>query len=167
MFDVTVFGDYWLGMTVERPNTIAGLQAKRAELIKLRARLHSEVKKITCDIDHLDATIRLFDPEADLERVRLNTYATKHRAFKGHMQGFVLGMIRKSGGELSSRQITQAWIEDRGLRPDEATFQILRKRVGACLTKNTATGVLESRPAEGENGAIKLYRLARTPIGSE
>lgn len=141
---------------MERPNTIAGLQAKRTELINLRARLHAEVKKITCDIDHLDATIRLFDPEADLERVRLNTYATKHRAFKGHMQRFVLDRLRTSAGPLTSRQITDAWIEDRGLRPDESTFQILRKRVGACLVKLTANGVTMAEPTDG---GIKLYRL--------
>lgn len=151
-------------MTIERPNTVAGLQAKRAELIKLRERLAANIKKVTCDIDHLDATIRLFDPEADLERVRLNHYATKHRAFKGHMQRFVLDMLRKSESELTSRMITTAWIEERGLRPDEATFQILRKRVGACLTKLTANGVTQSRPLDG---GLKLYSLAGRPQNSD
>ncbi len=150
-------------MTVERPNTVAGLQAKRAELVKLRDHLIANAKKVTCDIDHLDATIRLFDPDADQQRIRLNHYATKHRAFKGHMQRFVLDMLRTSGGELSSRNITDAWIKERGLHPDEATFQILRKRVGACLTKHTTKGILVARPAEGSTGAIKLYRLAGTP----
>ena len=33
----------------ERPSTVAGLQAKRAELVKVRDQLKAEARKITCD----------------------------------------------------------------------------------------------------------------------
>jgi hypothetical protein len=47
---------------MERPNTIAGLQAKRKQLVKLRKDLERDARKVTCDLDHIDACIRLFDP---------------------------------------------------------------------------------------------------------
>lgn len=50
---------------LERPNTVAGLVAKHKELCDLRERYRHEIKKLTVDIDHLDACIRLFDPAAD------------------------------------------------------------------------------------------------------
>ena len=50
---------------LERPDTIAGLQAKRKQLVKLRTALEADVRKVTCDQDHIDACIRLFDPTAD------------------------------------------------------------------------------------------------------
>lgn len=145
-------------MTQERPNTISGLQAKRAELAKLHKNLIAEAKKVLCDIDHLDACIRLFDPDADLERVRLNRYATKHRAPKGHLKRLVLSTLREAAAPLSSRTITEAWIEDRGLQPDEATFVILRKRVGACLQTAKGQGMIEDAGTDGE---YKLWRLKR------
>ena len=150
-------------MTYERPNTVSGLQAKRSELVKLHKQLLAEAKKVLCDIDHIDATIRLFDPEADLERVRRNRYATKHRAQKGYLKRFVLDQLREATEPLTSRDITQAWIEDRGLKPDEATFVILRKRVGACLKTCEKQGLCEGAGQstdDGPTGPLKLWRVS-------
>jgi hypothetical protein len=47
----------------ERLNTVAGLIAKGDELHRIRKSLETEVHKLTCDLDHLDAAIALFDPE--------------------------------------------------------------------------------------------------------
>jgi len=110
-----------------------------------------------CDIDHIDATIRLFDPNADIERIRLNRYATKHRAPKGHMKRFVLSTFREATAPLTSRSITALWIEDRGLKPDESTRAILTKRVGACLNGMKNSGVIEHC---GYDENLKLWRLA-------
>ena len=144
---------------MERPNTISGLQSKRKELLKLHGRLVSEAKKVLCDIDHLDATIRLFDPDADIERIRLNRYATKHRAPKGQMKRFILSCFREASDALTSATITSMWIEDRALRPDDSTRVILRKRVGASINKMKNEGVIECC---GHDGTSKLWRLAAT-----
>ena len=143
---------------MERPNTISGLQAKRTELVTLRKQLMREAKKVLCDIDHIDATIRLFDPDADIERIRLNRYATKHRAPKGHMKRFVLGQFREATKPISSKDITEAWIKDRGLSPDESTFVILRKRIGASIVQAKNDGVIEE---VGNDGTLKLWVLKR------
>jgi hypothetical protein len=45
---------------MEAPNTVSGLVRKKAELEKVRDGLEVDLKAITADIDHLDATIRLF-----------------------------------------------------------------------------------------------------------
>lgn len=132
----------------ERPNTVAGLVAKRAELVKLRTDLEREMRKVTCDIDHLDACIRLFDPAADVRSVK--RYATKHRAKKGTLRRFVLAFLRDATEPVTSRQITEAWIAERGLRADDATFVILRKRTGACLTALKASGEVQEVALPGE-----------------
>ncbi len=144
--------------TYERPNTISGLQAKRTDLVKLRKELMREAKKVLCDIDHIDACIRLFDPKADAAQYRLNRYATKHRAQKGHMKRFVLTQFRTATTPITSRQVTEAWIKDRGLKPDEDTFVILRKRVGACIVTAKNNGLIESTGSDGE---YKLWQLKR------
>jgi len=142
---------------MDRPNTISGLQAKRKELAKLLKLLDQEYKKVVCDIDHIDACIRLFDPEADLQRVRLNRYATKHRAKKGQHQRFVLDCLREATEPLTSKEISLAWIKDRGLKPDESTRVILTKRSGATINALKHKGVVES---PGYRDGYKTWKLA-------
>jgi len=47
--------------------------------VKLRAALEVNVRKVTCDLNDIDATIRLFDPSADTAAA-IKRCATKHRA---------------------------------------------------------------------------------------
>jgi hypothetical protein len=54
---------------------------KREQLVKLRDQLEADLRAVTCDIDHLEAAIRLFDPETTPDAVR--RYTTRHRAKKG------------------------------------------------------------------------------------
>lgn len=144
----------------ERPNTVAGLVAKHKELSDLRERFKAEIKKLTVDIDHLDAAIRLFDPQADTYAIK--EYVTKHRAQKGSVKRFVLGQFREATGPLTSRQITEAWAADRGLAADEATYAILRKRIGACIKGCVNQGLIEDvgwTKDHDENGPYKLWKL--------
>jgi hypothetical protein len=144
-------------MQTERPNTVSGLIAKRAELIKLQSQLEAEVHKITCDLDHLDAAIALFDP-ANTPRA-VARYAVKHRAKKGALKRFVLGFLRDASGPVTSKDITTAWIAARGLRADDATYVILRKRIGACLIALRAAGLVADIPQSGEYKGWRLVAL--------
>lgn len=145
----------------ERPNTVAGLVAKHAELSDLRERYKAEIKKLTVDIDHLDAAIRLFDPKADTYAIK--EYVTKHRAEKGSVKRFVLDAFREADAPLTSRIITEMWAADRGLAADEATYAILRKRVGACMKGCANQGLIECvglTEDHDANGPYKLWVLA-------
>tara|TARA_R110000868_G_scaffold192394_5_gene436854 strand:- start:3780 stop:4208 length:429 start_codon:yes stop_codon:yes gene_type:complete len=140
----------------ERPNTVAGLLSKRDQLLALRKQLDAEARKVTCDIDHLDACIALFDPANTPQAVQ--RYTTKHRAQKGHVKRFVLTFLKDAQGPVTSRDITNAWIAERGLRADEATHIIIRKRIGACLNVLKAQGVVTGTIVGGD------YK-AWTPVG--
>jgi len=149
-------------MTYERPNTVAGLTAKHAELTALREEYRAAIKKLTVDIDHLDAAIRLFDKNADLARV--NGYAIKHKARKGSVQRFVLKCLREASGPLTSRDITEMWAADRGLQADEATLTTLRKRIGACITTLLHKGLVRDcgwTEDHGESGPYKRWEFKR------
>ena len=118
-------------MKTERPNTVAGLIAKRDELAKYRAQLEADIKAVTVDIDHLEAAIRVFDPE-DTPEAR-KRYAALHRAPKGQSTRFVLRCLREASGPLTSRQLADMWCQDRGLTAKDSTVSMLRKRLGATL----------------------------------
>lgn len=146
----------------ERPNTVAGLVAKHKELCELRERYRHEIKKLTVDIDHLDACIRLFDPKADSYAIR--EYVTKHRAEKGSVKRFVLSTLREAVAPMTSRQITELWVQDRGLQADEATLTTIRKRIGACIKVCVNQGLIEcdgQSTNHDANGPYKLWKLKK------
>ena len=132
-------------MQIERPNTVSGLVAKRDELVKLRDRLEADIRAITCDIDHLEAAIRIFDPEDSPEARR--RYAALHRAPKGQSTRFVLRKLKD--GPLTSRALADLWCQDRGLQAKEATVSMLRKRIGATLK------VLENKGLVSQAGHVE------------
>lgn len=118
-------------MTRERPHTLAGLIAKRDELVKYRERLENDIRALTVDIDHLEAAIRIFDPEnTPAARKR---YAALHRAPRGQSMRFVLGKLREATEPLTSRGLADTWCKDRGLVAKDSTVSMLRKRIGATL----------------------------------
>ncbi len=146
----------------DRPNTVAGLVAKHKELSNLRERYRAEIKKLTIDIDHLDAAIRLFDPSADTSPIK--AYVTKHRAQKGTVKRFVLNSLREATTPLTSRQITEMWAADRGLDADEATLVTLRKRIGAAIKTCVGQRLIEDCGWTTEhdgNGPYKRWALKR------
>jgi hypothetical protein len=145
----------------DRPNTVAGLVAKHNELTGLREKYRAEIKKLTIDIDHLDAAIRLFDPNADTYAIK--EYVTKHRAEKGTVKRFILKALRTSARPLTSRDLCEMWAADRGLDADEATLVILRKRIGACIKSCVNQGLVEcvgETMDHGEYGPYKLWQIA-------
>lgn len=146
----------------ERPNTVSGLVAKHKELCDLRQRYRDEIKKLTVDIDHLDACIRLFDPRADSTAIK--AYVTKHRAQKGTVKRFVLNFMREASTATTSREITELWVRDRGLQADEATLTTIRKRIGACIQTCVTQGLVEcvgQTTNHDTNGPYKLWKLKR------
>jgi hypothetical protein len=84
----------------ERPNTVSGLVAKHKQLCILRERYRAEIKKLTIDIDHIDACIQLFDVNADANRIK--EYVTQHRAQKGSVKRFILSTLGATAAALIS-----------------------------------------------------------------
>lgn len=134
-------------VTYNRPNTVAGLVEKRRELAALLKLVRAEEKKIVCDLDHIDAAIRLFDPTADTDRIV--RHPTKHRAKKGEVVRLAVRMLKDADHPLTALDIVHAQVKARGLKADDATLVIMRKRVGACLTKLKQDGVVRVVPLPG------------------
>ena len=148
----------------DRPNTVSGLAAKHAELVKLRDADRAEIKKLTVDIDHLDAAIRLFDPQADYQRHKLRAHVVRHRAQKGQVKRFVLDALREADRPMTSREIAAAWCAERGLAADAETTNTIRKRITACIKTCEQQGVVAfagMTTDHGEFGPHKLWTVAR------
>jgi len=147
----------------ERPNTVSGLMAKYEELKQLRETYKKEIKKLTVDIDHLEASIRLFEPDALVRK--LSKHAVQHRAQKGAVKRFVLNSLRESDTPLTSRQIAEAWLLDRGLVADDQTITTIRKRIGACIKTCVNQGLIEFDSITTDHDGYGPYKLWRIKKG--
>jgi hypothetical protein len=135
----------------ERPNTVAGLVAKKAELEKVRDSLESDLRAVVADLDHLDAAIRLFGQTQARGR-----YMRQYRAKKGSVRRFILTALREATGPITSRDLTERWCAERGLKTDDATWAILRNRLGASLTslKNQGLALGAGTMPDGYKGWV-------------
>lgn len=140
---------------MERPLTIAGLQAKRKELANLHSRLSDEAQQLLKDIENIDSCIRLFDPEIQLKRLCIARYDTV-RAPKGQMRRFILTQLREATESLTSRDIIEAWSRVYGPVETPAKHRYLVKRISATIQSIKSTGVLE---CAGTESGCKLWRL--------
>lgn len=147
----------------ERPNTVSGLLAKHKDLCLLREKYREEVKKITLDLYHLEATIRMFDPGAHDADIKQNV--ARRRAAKGSIKRFLLNTLREAPEPMTSRQIAELWVEECGLEADEPTINLMRKRVSSCIKTSVKQGLLEDVGQTTEHDAYGPYKLWRIALG--
>lgn len=81
----------------DRPNVLSGLMAKRKEIAGLVEGPQDRFRKALINLNHIDQTILLFDPEADLAEVKAKPLPPRHVAFKGQVTRSILHMLRTTG----------------------------------------------------------------------
>jgi len=99
----------------------------------------------------LDAAIRLFGQTQARGR-----YMRQHRARKGSVQRFILSALREASGPITARDLTKRWCAEPGLKTDDATWAILRNRIGACMPalKNDGLALGAGTMPDGYKGWI-------------
>jgi hypothetical protein len=102
---------------VERPNTVAGLIEKRREIAGQIGHYQRLLNELVIDLDHVDHTIGLFDPDCDVTLAQPRQFPPRHGAFKGEMQRFVLGALRAATASLTSLEIAIEVVKGPGPRP--------------------------------------------------
>lgn len=146
---------------IDRPNVLSGLLTKRAEIAGLVEGLQDRLREALISLDHIDQTILLFDPEADLAEVKAKPLPPRHVAFKGQVTRSILQMLRATGDSLDSKAITLRLMAERELNTADAKLlKTIQKRVGAALRNMRDRGLVTS--VEGNAGLLH-WRLAQRP----
>jgi hypothetical protein len=79
-------------------HVISGLVAKRADLSGLVAHHRQEVARLQADLQHLDATIKLFEPDFNLKSIKSKQVRQRSQYFeRGEGQRLVLESLRLIG----------------------------------------------------------------------
>lgn len=141
------------------PHVVTGLIAKRRELAGQIEHTQAALRQLIIDLDNLDATLRLFVPDIDLEEIKPKPLPPRHAAFQGEVVRLVLGTLRDASRPMTTQELTMHVMADRGLNTaDKRLLKLMGKRVGACLRHHRLKGLICS--AENRRGLLE-WEVAR------
>ena len=142
--------------------TVYGLIRKRSELAGLIEHHQDQLRQLAIDLEHLDATLRLFCPDIDLSTIKAKKLPPAHAANHGQLARFILEALRDAPKGLTSVQLANAFIAERRIHaPDKAAVSLIRKRTSYCLRYQRERGVLRSEPGPG---GLLVWRITAERI---
>lgn len=126
--------------------TVQGLIRKRAEMAGQVQAKQAELGALIAGLQHIDAAIRIFKPEIKLEDLPEKVAPSAFTAFRGEFQRFLLDQLRRSNHPLSTFDLAERVMEQRGLDPkDKIALSLIRKRTGYALAKLRKQSKVTSR----------------------
>jgi hypothetical protein len=93
--------------TKARPHVVTGLIAKRAEIEGEIENMQARLKEKVIELDHIEASIRIFAPEIDMEAIGARKILPQHHAFRGEVSRIVLEDLRETTVPLSTTDLTE------------------------------------------------------------
>ncbi len=83
-------------------HVLSALIVKRAELAGKIEATQLELRQLVIDIDNVDATIRIFQPDIDLEEIRPKPLPARNTAFRGEVTRIILNTLCQSAEPMSA-----------------------------------------------------------------
>ncbi len=140
-------------------HVLSALKAKRAELAGMIDGLQDQLRERMIEIDHVDCTLRIFDPDIDLDEIKPKPLPPRHHAFKGQVTRAILAMLRAEGA-MDAKAITIRLMAERELNlADKTLAKAMHKRIGAALRNCRDRGLVTS--TEPTKCGLLLWAIAR------
>lgn len=143
-------------------HVVSALVAKRAELTGQIEHFQSQIRQISMDVDHLDATLQLFDPDYDLLSIKPKGIRSSNPWFvKGEISRLALDALRTSSAPLSTCDITDALIARKSIiiEGTKERDRLTKSLLGA-LQMMRKRGVVEiAGRIKGPGGGPMLWQL--------
>lgn len=140
-------------------HVISGLTAKRSEVAGHILKYEQQIAALRCDLAHLDATIKLFDPEFNLRGIRAKKIRTRNRFFEnGECHRLMLEALRDCGGRASTGQLAATLVVRKGL--GEEHLNGVHHTLDGALRRAAASGAVVA-VGKGEHG--NLWQLPGLP----
>ena len=125
---------------------ISGLIAKRAELSGLITDLEERTHQARADMAHIDATLKLFDPDSVPENIRPKAPAAARSGFfaNGEISRRCREAVRRADGkQISAEEIVRWTMAEKGLDPEDAKLRYnMNKRFLGALHRLQMSGAI-------------------------
>jgi hypothetical protein len=140
--------------------TLAALTRKRAELMGQIETAQVHMRRLVMSLDHVDATIRLFDPDIDLGQVAPRKVPPPFHAMHGELSRIILDTLREAHAPLATRALTEVVMRGRGLDVhDPQLIRLMGRRMIASLAHWRRKRVVRSMPGPGQQLLWELVGL--------
>lgn len=139
-----------------RLHVVSGLVWQRRELTgELFAHL-AQADALATSIDALDRTLRLFDPDIQLDAIpALQSRPKPDWALRGEVVRVVMDVLRRASGPVSTADLAEQVHRQRGLEGDVTKLHL--KRLRKCLDRQKARGTVQAVHVNGS----RLWSLVR------
>lgn len=145
---------------VTRPLAVRSLIKKRAEIAGRIHALQAESARLVAALDHLDQSIRLFDPDIDFDDMPVKALPPPNAAFRGEFQRSLLEMLRGTQRWQTTDELTVKVMVQRRMNELDKVLRVMtRKRVGHSLSGLREKGLVASRKAG--KGALLTWKITR------
>jgi hypothetical protein len=133
-------------------HVVSALKEKRIQVASQIESLQGQLRQATIDLDHVEASLRLFDPDVDLAALSPRKVAPVLYDHKGDTGRVILDTLRESMRPLSTAQVCEAVMKARNLDTnDKALCRLMMKRTVANLKHWQAKrGLIRSMPGVGQ-----------------
>ena len=130
---------------------LGGLVAKRGELAGHVEQFRREEQRLAQELTHLDATIRLFDPDDDVGAVESKGPRHRQQWFaSGECQRLVLEALRDALEPLSARAVMQLVAARKAVPEHPEVRAGVQKTVQAVLRRLAAKGAARVVALDGQ-----------------
>ena len=138
-------------------HVVSALKAKRAEIAGRIEHAQGTLRQLVIDLDHVDATLRLYVPDIDLETIKPHPMPPRHSAFRGELTRIIFDAMRAAPGPVTSHDLARTVMAGRGLSPDDlGMFRVMVKRVGAAMRNHRVRGLVTGERIDGTMFAWRL-----------
>lgn len=139
---------------------LKGLVTKRAELAGEIERTQEDLQRMIRDLENLDATIRLFDADYQVEAIKPKTFRPPADwAKRGQMTRIILNVLRQAAEPLTTRDIAFQLMQERALDLEDMRFlRLMTKRCGVALRLQRDKGAVRSAQGPGQ---YMVWEIAR------
>ena len=134
---------------MENAHVLSALVRKRAEIAGQLEAAQAQVRQLGADMGHLDATIRLFAPDLDLDTIKPKPVRAAYAASHGEVSRIILDTLREVGQPVTTQAMGLRVIAARGLdTADPALARTVQGRVRQSLGRLRGRKVIRSEADE-------------------
>ncbi len=139
---------------------VEGLAKKRAEIAGEIERTHERLRSLAADLEHVDATLRIVAPELAVEAIKPKVFRPPADWSKrGEMTRMVLSILRTARAPMTTREIAERMVVERGLQASTEALNSMARRVACALRRQRELGL--ARSTEGEAGFWQLWEVCK------
>ena len=141
-------------------HVVSALKEARIKIATEIERLQSELRKRVIDLDHVEATLKQFDPTVQISDLGPRKVPQVLTDIHGDTGRVILDTLREATTPLSTDKICAAIMKARGLDTDDkALCRLMMKRTCANLKHwSKKRGLVRSMPGVGQQLVWELVR---------